>query len=66
MTRKKFDHMHGFSKVIYPPMENVDKSDRQILKTKPQQTEIAAGASDSVCSGCTVDPRPSRGDDLNR
>jgi hypothetical protein len=66
MTRKKFDHIHRFSKVIYPPFENVDKSERQILKkTKPQQTEIAAGASDSVCGGCTVDPKPS-GDDLNR
>ena len=48
-------------------LENGGKMDKKVLKkTKPQQTEIAAGASDSVCSGCTVDPRPSRGDDLNR
>jgi hypothetical protein len=50
-----------------PSLENGGKRHKKVLKkTKPQQTEIAAGASDSVCSGCSVDPRPSRGDDLNR
>jgi hypothetical protein len=67
MTRKKFDCMHAFSKAICTSLENDGKSEMQILKkTKPQQTEIAAGASDSVCSGCTVDTDHHQRDDMNR
>lgn len=68
MTRKKFDHMHGFSKVKYPPMENDDKSDRQILKeTKPRQTEVVGvGPRDSVCGGCSISPDHHQGDDASR
>jgi hypothetical protein len=53
--------------VICEGFGRCNKSERKILKkTKPQQTEIAAGASDSVCSGCTVDTDHHQGDDLNR